>query len=514
MADLGPDTTSSDYDAMLPYLIKSQTVLDGADAVRASAELLPRFPRESDEDYEYRRANAKFTNIFRDICENLASKPFAKQLALAKESSGTRIAQLCEDIDGRGNHIHVFAQNTFFTGLAKAVDWILVDYTNVPSGITLADERAIGARPYWVPIPAEKLLAVYSDYVAGKEIITHARILESAIEQDGWGEKEVVRVRVFNRAKLSKDTYDPATFKLYERVESEDSAGKKTQSWDLVDEGDISIEIIPLVPFSTGRRIEGTWQFRPALQDALDLQIEHYHQETDLKMVRQMACYPTLTGNGVDPPVNEDGEPERISRSPGVVLYTPPSLDGKAAGSWSYIEPSGTTLTFGASQVEATEKQLREIGRQPLTAGSGNITVVTSAFASQKSSSAVQMWALALKDVLEQALKITCMWLEEEREPEVEIYTDFAIELETGSAMERLIKMRSNGDLSQETLWQEAQRRGELSAEFDAEEEKKRLLDEAPDPDTQDDLLATQIPQGKLNDEEGPSLTERLPQAA
>jgi hypothetical protein len=100
------------------------------------------------------------------------------------------------------------------------------------------------------------------------------------------------------------------------------------------------------------------------------------------------------------------------------------------------------------------------------------------------------MWALALKDALEQALKITCMWLKEDREPEVEIYTDFAIELESGDSMQRLIEMRKNRDLSQESLWAEAQRRGDLRREFDSEEEKKRLREEGPDPDTEMDLLA------------------------
>ena len=41
-----------------------------------------------------------------------------------------------------------------------------------------------------------------------------------------------------------------------------------------------------------------------------------------------------------------------------------------------------------------------------------------------------------------------------------------------------LDKARDRGDLSQPTYWSELQRRGVLSDEFDAQEEKKRLLEE------------------------------------
>jgi hypothetical protein len=323
MATLGPDSTSSDYDAMSPYWTKVQTVLDGADAVRANLDMLPRFPAESQEDYDYRRSNAKFTNIFRDIVENLAAKPFAKQLSLTDEQASARITELCEDIDGRGNHLHVFASNTFFRGISKAIDWILIDHTKVPAGATVAEEKRLGARPYWVHIPAERLVAIYSDTVGGVEIITHARVLEPTVERDGWGEKEVERVRVFNRETvLDPDgrviSYAPATFTLYEKVEQR--TGRRTKTvWEIVEEGALSIEIIPLVPFMTGRREEGSWRINPPLRDAVDLQIEHYQQETDLKMARQLACYPTLTGNGVDPPVGSDGKPIKVPRGPNVV---------------------------------------------------------------------------------------------------------------------------------------------------------------------------------------------------
>jgi hypothetical protein len=129
-------------------------------------EYLPKFENETDGDYQ-RRRNAPLTNIYSDISRNLASKPFSKTLEL-DEAAPDQYKKLAENIDGQGNNLHVFAAETFKSGLDKGIDWILVDYTKVPPGSTLADEAGIGARPYWVRIQAERMLAVYSDFLNGR----------------------------------------------------------------------------------------------------------------------------------------------------------------------------------------------------------------------------------------------------------------------------------------------------------------------------------------------------------
>lgn len=114
-----------------------------------------------------------------------------------------------------------------------------------------------------------------------------------------------------------------------------------------------------------------------------------------------------LTGNGITPPVDEKGNTVMAPIGPSVVLYAPPNTDGGQHGEWKFIEPNASPLKFLAEEIGKTEQQLRELGRQPLTAQTGNLTVVTTAFAAQKGNSAVQAWALNLKDCLEQALAYT-----------------------------------------------------------------------------------------------------------
>lgn len=335
------------------------------------------------------------------------------------------------------------------------------------------------------------MIAVYTDTINGKEEFVHARFRENITRRNGYVEEVVERVREFNREPIfaldengaATDKvigYQPATFSLHQK-------SKGTGGWVIIDDGPISIGVIPLVPFITGRRKEGAWQFTPPMKGAAYLQVEHYQQETALKAAKELVAYPMLAGNGVTPPTDAEGNPLAVPVGPKTVLYAPPGAEGEH-GEWVFVKTDAAGLTFLASDIKATEDQLRELGRQPLTATAG-ITVVTAALASQKASSAVQMWALGLKDALEQAFKFTAMWLNDPSEPVVKIYTDFDIDLGDEKGPDFLLTMREKGDLSQETLWNEAKRRNILSGDFEVDAERKRILEEMPDDDTEDDAV-------------------------
>lgn len=454
--DIKPDDKSTDWQAMSPYWNKVNAIVEGRDAMVAAGKLyLPQFPNESNKDYKFRLESAKFTNIYRDVVEGLAQKPFSREVTIAGETVPDRIGGIVEDVDGRGNHMHVFAAEAFFSGINKSIHWILVDYTRADGLRTVADEQAAGVRPYWVNVAAESVINVKSNIIQGREQLTLAAILEAK-----------GRVRTFEREG------DVVSW----RVDVETDKGE----WIVEDEGILTIDQIPLVPFITGRRKGSTWQLHPPMKDAADLQIELYQQETALKHIKTLTCFPMLAGNGVEPPTDVSGNPMPVPVGPQAVLYAPPNADG-SHGEWVWIGTDAATLNFLATDVAATGKELRELGRQPLTAQSGNLTVIAASFASSKGNSAVQAWALQLKDALENAFAITAKWLATDYQAEVDVFTDFGVDDREGDDLTQLLAMRASGDLSQETLWAEFKRRGVLSPEFDAEREvDERLFNELP----------------------------------
>lgn len=462
-----PDKPSADWEAMADSWETVNDLVEGAQAVRDGGErYLPQFPNESDKDYDFRRSTAKYTNVYRDVVEGLASKPFSKEVAVGEDLPPS-FDPLIEDIDGRGNHLHVFASVTFFSGINKAIDWILVDYTRSEEELrTVEDEARAGVRPFWVHIPAEKVIWIDSDVIEGREQLTLVRIEETKS-----------RIREYIREG------DRVTWNIWEETNARDNSGHSLV-WEITASGEITIGVIPMVPFITGRRKGKKWQFYPPMRDAADLQVELYQQETALKYAKTMAAFPMLAGNGVEPDRDGAGRPQQVPVGPQTVLYAPPNNDG-VHGEWSWISPDASLLQFLANDIDSTIKELREIGRQPLTAQSGNLTVITTAFAAAKGNSAVQAWALELKDALENALRLTAMWMNETVEPEVKIHTDFGVDDMDGESLDVLLRMRKldeegEPDISQKTLWEEFKRRGVLSAEFDPDLELERLLDEMP----------------------------------
>jgi hypothetical protein len=496
---LKPDTTSSDYDFMAPYWTKVDTFKGGEAAMKDAGRLyLPRFPNETLPDYKYRLATAKFTNIYSDILANIAAKPFAEELML-EQGASDKLVELCADIDGRGNDIHNFGYETFYDGIDRAVDYIFVDFSKAAprdDGLPLSreDERAQGLRPYWLHIPAPSMIAVHSDFLGGKEVFFHIRWIETTVSMVGYDEVVIERIREYNRepqldAVGNIKGYGPVQFVVWERQSFAKGLRRQT-SWTAVEQGQLTLPIIPIVPFATGKRIDRSWRFVPALMGAVDLQIKLYQAETALWNIKEFTAFPMIAGNGVQPE-EKGGVIIPISVGPRSVLYAPPQpgQSTSTSGEWKFIEPSAQSLTFLASEIEAIKKDLRELGRQPLTADSENLTVVTTAFAAQKGNNSIQSWALGLKVALERALAITCLWLKLDESPNLAWnLDDLNIDAATDKGPEILTTARTNGDLTQPTYWKELKRRNILSSDFDEaaeekgiEEEKKAKLKEQVD---------------------------------
>ena len=463
---------------MLPYWDLTDAIVDGIDALRLAGEtFLPRFVDEPDKRYQFRLKMTKMTNIYHDSIESLAAKPFERDITLIEDDEKKPIPDLIEefieDVDGAGNNISVFCSQTFFDGINSAIGWIFVDYPPLdPNVISVAD--AAGRRPYWSHVLARNVLWVKSKIINSDEVFTYMKIYEPG---------DVDHIREFER-----QADGTVTWKLYEKTNTVNPETKT--AFIVIDEGVVTIGVIPLVPFVTGRRAGRSWKLLPPMRDAADLQKELYLQESGLKFVKNLAAYPMLSGNGVKPEKNADGSVKELAVGPGVVLYAPVDSNGNT-GSWTYVEPGSESLKFLADDVKETQQQLRELARQPLTAQSDNLTVVTASTAAGKSGSAVRAWAMGLKDAIENALVITCKYENIAKtmyDPEVSVYTDFDDWLATADLAD-LATARENGDISQLTYWEELQRRKVLSSTFTAKREIERLLKELPGdgPDMEDD---------------------------
>jgi hypothetical protein len=469
---------SPDSAAMLDYWDKVDAIIDGIEALRAEGErYLPRFADEGPAEYKYRLECTKLTNVYSDIVEGLASKPFQESITLIKGENGEETApqpilDFIQDVDGSGNNLTVFSGETFFNAVNSAIDWIFVDFSKPdPNVRNMADAKRAGMRPYWSHVLGRNVLDVQSKMIGDEETLTYFKVLEP-------GQPD--HVRIFER---SAD--GTVVWSLYEKTDNPSPDGK-TQ-FVQVDSGTIRIGVIPMVPLITGRRNGRSWKVFPALKAAADLQIELYQQESDLKYAKKLTAFPMLAANGIMPEKGADGKPKKLAVGPNKVLYSSSDPSSGKIGNWSYVEPSAMSLEFLSKEVDKTIQNLRELGKQPLTAQSGNITVITAGVAAAKARSAVKAWAYKLKDTLENALLLTAKWLNIAYDPIVHVFVDFD-EYTEGEDLDALHAARERGDISHETYCEELQRRAVLSSNFTIERERKRLLNEVPGdgPDTED----------------------------
>jgi hypothetical protein len=119
---------------------------------------------------------------------------------------------------------------------------------------------------------------------------------------------------------------------------------------------------------------------------------------------------------------------------------------------------------------------MRNLGRQPLA--TANLTVVTTANVSMKAHSAVQAWALLLKDALEQAWQITCKWLNQDKHAGGQrahrFRRGFRGRDRTGFAAEGA----AAGVISKRLQFNEMKRRGVLSDDADWDEDQQQSAEE------------------------------------
>lgn len=455
---------TSDLAAMVPYWDQTDAIVDGIKAMRlGGSDFLPKFSDEEDDEFEFRLSLTKMTNVYRDIIESLSAKPFEREVMLIGDEIPAQLSEFCLDVDGAGNNITAFTNSVFFNGINSAIDWIYIDFPKVEGQFAnMAAYKAAGMRPYWSRVLARNVIRANSKMINGVETLTYIRIFEPGDEN---------HIREFTREDSGK-----VTWKLYKDTGKKDS--KTGTAYVEIDNGTLKLDIIPVVPFITGRRDGRTWKILPAMQDAADLQVELYQQESGLKFAKTLTAYPMLSANGVKPATDAEGKPKKLKVGPNRILYAPPDGAGKA-GNWEYVEPSAESLKFLASDIIETIKELRELGRQPLTVASQNLTKETTQVAAGKAKSAIKQWAVGLENALLKAFAITVNYYMLDYVAQVDVYKEFDEFYEDGS-LDALATARGARDLSQETLWAEFKRRGVLSKDFDPQAERDRLLNETP----------------------------------
>lgn len=454
---LRPDTTSANYDKMLPRWLMLDAVLGGTETMREAGPLyLPQHQEESAINYAQRLQQAVLENHMDLTLNGLSAKPFKEDVKINDDVPALIQESILPDVDLQGTELGIFCQNWFKMGLHKGFAHVLVDMPRPrekPNGEkrTLEDDKKENLRPYWVLIRPEHVIYMESTIVDGREVLTHVRIREYTTVRDGFAEVIEERIRVL----------DPGTVTMYKKHSKKDE-------WEKEDEWVTGLDFIPMVTFYSAEK-EGTALCKPPLLDLAYLNVSFWQSNSDQRHVLTVARFPIMAGAGV---TDEEG---KLRIGPNQFLTS-----ANPQGKYYYVEHTGAAIESGANDLKTLREAMSAYGAEFLKVKPGDQTATARALDSAEATTPLGGMVMQFQDKAAVALDFTATWLKIKGGVggTIELAMDFEYSQLQDQGLDALEKARAKRDISRETYLDGLKKRGVLSEDFDPVKDAELLAEE------------------------------------
>jgi hypothetical protein len=277
---------------------------------------LPKFPKETQKSYEFRRDTATCFNLTKKTRDVMVGLVCQSEIEIGTDVS-SEIKSLMENINNEGDHLDVFARKAFeatFEGYSA----ILVD-APATQARDMEQERLSGLRPYWVLYTADQIWnwRYRINAISKKKELELIVLREDADEPDGeYLSKNVTRYRKF------KLVDNLVVWELWREVEVDGLGQKK-----VIKEDGGTLERLTQIPVG----VLGSIGMAPPLLDIALKNVEHFQTYSDYKSIIHKTCVPILVKKGAS-----TGETVPIG---GDIMLTVP-----VEGDVKFAEPSGSSI--------------------------------------------------------------------------------------------------------------------------------------------------------------------------
>lgn len=335
-------TPNLDYNNMIEAWDINDALMGGTLYMRQLGEqYMPRWPNEDDESYKTRLSQATLLPVYEETINQNVGRVFSEPTKLS-ETTPSEIVNLCKNIDLEGNRLDVWAQEWFSLAQQYGVAYALVEYPRVDneSVKTVADEKALGVRPYVVMLNPRQVIGWKSKTEGGKVIFTELRIKETVTEDgDDFGQKKIEQIRHISEGHVA----------IWRKSKGEDGS----VAWAIHEEWDVSRKGIAFIQLYT-KRI-GFMRGVPPLLNLALLNIKHWQSQSEQDNILHVARVPILMVFGL-------GENQELTiGSSYATEFTDRSKQGI-----EYAEHSGAAIGSGKESLATLEMQMRMAGAKML----------------------------------------------------------------------------------------------------------------------------------------------------
>lgn len=452
--------------AQMPAWELVNDVFQGTDCIRAkSKKYLPQEPGEEKENYDIRKARATFFNAYARTVNAFVGMVFRKNPVLGEDVPAEMRGDF-ENIDMMGTHIDVFAKEVFRTAVNDGHSFILVEMgksiltDKQIQKPTLADERALGLRPYWRHINKSQVINWRTKIERNGAVrLVQATICEKRIEAVGEFGEECNTYYLVLR---------PGSFVLHRLTQ----ATGQTAALSIEDQGETGLDEIPLVPVYTNKT--GFFESKPPLYDVAHLNLKVYRLDSDLDHILHVANVPILCAKG------RDDQQKKVKIGPNALVDVPENGDLK------YVEHAGSAIDAGKDHRREVVQDISRLGLS-LVAPKAEVeqTATEQIFDRSEQDSALSGMARNLQDALELAAVFHARYrgaratntmkeggsITVNRE-----FLKFTLDAQMITALSGLV---ATGQLPLDLLWDNLERAGILPEGFNREEARQKIADDA-----------------------------------
>lgn len=386
----------------------------------AGKRYLPQEPKEEDDAYQARLTRSICPPYFLRLEQMLAGMLTRKPVRL--DNVPDVVQEHLYDVDLSGSDLNVYLQDLARKCIRYGHVGVLVDFPRGDEG----DDTPVQdfSRPYWVAYTPRDILGWRTDVVNGSQMLTQLRLYEQVVVPfSEFGEELVEQVRVL----------EPGRFRLYRKQAS------RNRDWELISEGTTTLDQIPFAVAYANRT--GILESTPPLEEVAHLNLKAYRCESDQANLLHVAATPRYNLFGVPAEVDE------LEAGPNSAMAFP--VDARA----EFTEPTGTSYQARFTELDRIEKQIAELGLAAvLGQNMTNQAAQSKAIDRSQGDAALMAVALGLQNLIDTCLQFHAQFLNLPTAGSSMVNNDFvAHTLEPGHVAE-LIKLRMNGDITQETL--------------------------------------------------------------